>query len=95
MDTHTSGLVVVSVDDKDSVAEIEVLVGGHTLSYVHHTIERRFEMGGGGGGGGGGGMIKHGKIEALDGDVHHTIHKRGGDLEERVIKIEYSKIRGR
>ena len=55
-------------------------------------------MGGGGGegwGGGGWGMIKHGKIEALGGDVHHTIHKRGGDLEERVIKIEYSKIRGR
>lgn len=47
--THASGLVVVSINDEDSVAEVEVLVGGHTLTDIHHTAarERRTAMYGG------------------------------------------------
>lgn len=38
--THASGLVVVSINDEESVAEVEELVGGHTLTDVHNTAAR-------------------------------------------------------
>ena len=35
--TYTCGLFIVSINDEDSISEIEVLVCSHTLSYVRNT----------------------------------------------------------
>ena len=39
--THTGGLVMVSINDKESIAEVNKLVSGDTVTDVGNTRHRR------------------------------------------------------